>query len=455
MSERTEKRVEKFISDPKKSLLKLALPIVVGMLVQTLYNIVDTAFVGRLGGESIAALTYSFPFFMLMIGLVMGLATGTSSRISRFLGEKEHAKAENTAMHGILFAVILAGILFVPIFFNLRTIFGLFGATGAVTELAISYMRIIMFGTFAMFPAFVINNTFSAQGDTTTPMKIQSISLILNIILDPIFIYALGMGVSGAALATAISFTVSLITGFVFLQTHSHLVLHPRHFRWNPAIAQDVLSVGFPTSLRMVIISLYMVFINRFASSFGTEHVAAIGISLRLESLVTMPGVAISIALMTLVGMFYGAKRYELVKDISLFALKVAVLFNIVMGVLFVLFSRSFIAIFTPDQLVRDIGALFLRIDVITFPFIAINIITSRIMQGVGKGIPGFIVNIIRVLVVAVPLAYVLVYQLGYGFSSIPWSLVVGGFIATCVSVFYLFREFKILDRMAEKEKVN
>jgi len=447
MSERTQKRVEKFIADPKKSLLKLSLPIVVGMLVQTLYNIVDTAFVGRLGGESIAALTYSFPFFMLMIGLVMGLATGTSSRISRFLGEKEHVKAENTAMHGILFSWILAAILFVPIFFNLRTIFGLFGASGVVTELAISYMRIIMFGTFAMFPAFVINNTFSAQGDTITPMKIQSISLILNIILDPIFIYYLGMGVSGAALATAISFTVSLIIGFIFLQTHSQLVLHPKHFRWNSAIVRDVLSVGLPTSLRMVIISLYMTFINRFASSFGTDHVAAIGISLRLESLVTMPGVAISIALMTLVGMFYGAKRYDLVEGISKFALKIAILFNIVVGILFFLIPEFLLSIFTTETTIREIGALFLRIDVLTFPFLAVNIITSRTLQGVGKGLPSFIVNIVRVLVVAVPLAYILIYEFGYGFASIPWSLVAGGFAATCVASFFLFKEFRLLEK--------
>ena len=204
-------KVDEFISNPRKALYKLAWPMLIAMLVQTLYNVVDTAFVGRLGADSIAALTFSFPLFFILIGINSGIAVGMSSRISRFMGEKNKEGAKNTAMHGILLGIFFFIISVVLGLIFIRPMFNLFGATPAVIELAVDYFSIVLMGSIFMFSAYIINNIFVSQGDTKTPMKIQIFTLLLNIVLDPIFIYVLGLGVKGAAIATVISFTIGLI----------------------------------------------------------------------------------------------------------------------------------------------------------------------------------------------------------------------------------------------------
>ena len=204
-------KIDEFIKAPKKALFTLALPIIIAMLVQIMYNIVDTAFVGRLGAEAIAALTFSFPIFFVLIALNSGIGVGISSYISRLLGAKNKKEAENAASHGLLISLLFAFIIFFIGIATLKPLFVIFGAADSVLELSIDYMSIILLGVFFMFPAYVINSIFSSQGDTKTPMKIQISALFLNIILDPIFIYVLGLGVRGAAIATVISFMFSFI----------------------------------------------------------------------------------------------------------------------------------------------------------------------------------------------------------------------------------------------------
>ena len=169
------KRINKFIKNPKKALFTLAAPTIIAMLVQTMYNIVDTAFVGRLGADSIAALTFSFPLFFILIALNSGVAVGMGSRISRFLGAKQHKAAENAAIHGLFISICLAALIFIIGTMSLKPLFNIFGATETVAGLAISYMSIILIGVFFMLPSFAMHNIFTAQGDTKTPMKIQQL----------------------------------------------------------------------------------------------------------------------------------------------------------------------------------------------------------------------------------------------------------------------------------------
>ncbi len=224
-------RVDEFAKDPKKALFILSGPIVVGMLVQVLYNIIDTAFVGRLGAEAIAALTFSFPVFFVLISLTAGLGAGMSSRIGRQLGMKNKRGAENAAMHGLLLTLIVTVVVFTLGFIFLRPLFVLFGAGSGVIELCIQYTSVILGGFIFMFLAFVIGQIFGAQGDTKTSMMIQVCGIVLNIILDPIFIYVLGYGVQGAAIATVISFTFAFFVALVLLKRRSYLELKWRSFQ--------------------------------------------------------------------------------------------------------------------------------------------------------------------------------------------------------------------------------
>lgn len=430
-------KVDGFIKNPRKALFKLAGPMVIAMIVQALYNVVDTAFVGRLGAESIAALTFSFPIFFILMAVNAGIGTGVNSRISRFLGAKNKTAAENTAIHGLAISLVFAVVFFLIGRSYLEQIFSLFGAEPSVAVLAVQYMSVVLLGMILMFPGHVIMNIFLAQGDTKTPTKIQVAALILNMILDPIFIYKLGYGVKGAGIATSISFAFAFILSALYLKKRSYVELKRDSFSFSKWIIMQIFKVGMPASLTMLLMSFYIGFINRFMAYFGTEYVAAFGLSARLESIAILPVIAVSMAMLTLVGMFYGAKRYDLIKDISLYGIKISVIFMIFMGALLFTFPSLFLRIFTDNQNLLQISSSYLRIIVFTMPLMAIGNPVSRILQGMGFGFPGFIISLTRIVIVSVPLAYLFVFRLGYGYLSIAAAMVIGG-VASAIIAFIL-----------------
>jgi putative MATE family efflux protein len=435
-------RVDEFVQHPKKALFTLSWPIMVGMFIQALYNVVDTAWVGRLGADAIAALTFTFPIFFILIGLNSGIGIGMGSLISRHLGAKRKEEAENTAVHGLLISVAVAIAVIIVGHLVMEPLFIMFGADKEVLPLAVSFMSIILFGTIFMFPSFVMNYIFTSAGDTKTPVKVQIIGLGITMVLDPIFIYTLHLGVRGAAIANVIGIVVSFIVMLFYLK-HSYLHLRWLKFRWQSIY--EIFHGGVPASLTMLLISVYIIFINRFMAHFGTDYVAAFGIASRLESLATLPIMAFSIAMMTLVGMFYGAKRYQELKEIVWFGIKVSIAITSAFGLLFFLFASIFMRIFTPDPTLIHLSSQLLRLDVFTFPLIAVTMCISRIMQGLGKGMPGLIINGIRVLFVAVPLAALFVYVLDLGFLWVPVAMILGGVVSSIVGLIWLRIMFSTL----------
>jgi putative MATE family efflux protein len=431
-------RVDEFIGNPRRALFVLAGPIIIAMFVQTMYNIVDTAFVGRLGAESIAALTFAFPLFFILIGLNSGIGVGINSIVSRKLGAKDRAGAENSAVHGLIMTAIFGAALLAVGFPAQKQLFLLLGARGHVLDLAVSYMSVIWLGVFFMFPAYAINSIFSAQGDTRTPMIVQGTALVLNAILDPIFIYPLGFGVQGAAIATVIALAFSLFMYIYFIGKRSYLKIELRSFRFSFPLCRDICRVGAPASLMMLVMSIYVMFLNRFMAHFGTNHVAAFGLATRLESLPGMLIVGLSVSLLTLVGMFYGAKRFALLKSVCWYAIGISVVFTSLIGLVYFVAPMLFLRIFTGERLILMIGTAYLRVDVLTFPLMAVSMIVSRILQGMGLGLPGLVINLIRIFIVAVPLAYIFVFILGYGYLSIAWAMVCGGVASNIAALLWL-----------------
>jgi putative MATE family efflux protein len=438
-------RLKEFIRDPRKALFTLAWPVMFGMLVQALYNIVDTAYVGRLGHESIAALTFAFPIFFILIALNSGISVGVNSRIARFMGEKKKRAAENAATHGILISIILAFAVFILGFIFLEDLFSIFGAEESVLMISVRYMSIVLGGVFFMFPSFVIASIFAGEGDTRTPMIIQVVGLVLNIILDPIFIYTLGLGVEGAAIATVISMLAVFLVSLYYLETHSVLQVSFKVFRFSRSIVLDVLRVGTPAAAMMLFMSFYVIFLNRVMAHFGTMHVAAFGIAMRLDGLAFMPIAGFSMAALTLVGMFYGAKRYDLVEDIVWFTVKVSAGFTFLMCSFLFIWPSLFLRIFTSDPALIAIGAPYIRIVVFVVPFAAMGMVISRSMQGMGVGLPGFVINLMRTFLVSVPLAYVLVYVFGSGYLAVPLSMFIGALVGALVAAVWIIVKLRKL----------
>ncbi|MGB9005114.1 MAG: MATE family efflux transporter [Candidatus Aminicenantales bacterium] len=438
----TENKIDQFLAQPRRALLTLALPIFIATFVQTMYNVVDTAYVGRLGADSIAALTFCFPVFFFLIGLNSGIAIGMNSSVSRYLGAKDKEAAERSAAHGLVLSFAFGAIVIVLGLFFLKPLFSLFGADPAVLPLAIGYMRIILLGVLFMFPSFIMSSIFSAQGDTRTPMKVQVAGLVLNAILDPIFIYLLRLGVQGAAEASVLGFLFALVLFLFFLRRKSYLRISFHGFRFSFRLVWEICQVGVPASLMMLLLSIYVVFINRFMAHFGTKTVAAFGLVSRLESFATMPIVALSVSLVTLVGMFYGARRSNEVKDIAWHGIRAGVVLTAGVGVVFFVTAKLWLMIFTGDAALLGLGIAYLRVDVLTFPLMSTSMIISRIMQGLGMGAPGFFINFIRIMLVAVPLAYFFVFVIGWGFLSVAWAMVLGGLASNVTALLWLKFKF-------------
>lgn len=439
-------RLEEFAQNPRKAMISLSLPVAVAMFVQTMYNVVDTAFVGRLGAEAIAALSFSFPVFFILVALTQGIGTGLNSTISRFYGAGRRVDAENAAVNGLVLSVVFAVITFLAGLVTLGPLFSLFGASKQVQQLSHQYMSIIYMGTIVMFPAFALNSIFSAQGDTRTPMKVQITGLILNAILDPIFIYPLKFGVAGAAIATDISLLVTLILYVIYVRKKSDLKLTLRAFKFSWALNRDILRVGAPATLMMFLLSVYVMFLNGFMVHFGTAYVAAFGLATRLESFVSLPIAALSLALLTLVGMFTGGRRFDLLKKLSRDGLTMSVILTSAIGLVFFLVPKLFLKIFTPDEEILRIGSAYLRVDVFTFPLMSTTMLIARIMQGMGFGAPGLVINLIRVFFVAVPLAYVFVFLLGFGYLSVAAAMILGGLASNLTGFLWLRKKLNTLD---------
>lgn len=433
-----ENRVDEFIANPKRALFILAGPAILGMAVETAYSVIDTAFVGRLGTDSIAALSFASPLFFILIAMNAGINTGMSSMVARYLGAKNKEGSENSALHTMAISVLTAFLIFLLSFVAIRPMLILFGASGNVLELAIGYLRVIFFGTLFMFPAFTIGSIFSAEGNTYLAMKIQIFSLVVNMILDPLFIYGFHLGVAGAAWATLIATLSALIPSIYYLKKKSYIKLDLKYFKFSWGIIKENLFIGIPTVFMIITISIYVVFLNRFMVHFGTEYVAAFGLVSRLEGVAILLPFGFSTALLTLSGMFYGAKRYDLLKKITWYTINISMIFSILIGVVFYVWPETFLRIFTADENLLMIGRKYLRLDVLTFPLMAIVMTATQELQGLGTGIPGFVANFVKIFVIAVPLSYVFVYFLGYGYLSIAYAMILGGIAASVISMVWL-----------------
>jgi putative MATE family efflux protein len=434
-------KLNEYLKNPHRSLIALSFPAIVASLVETLYNVVDAVYVGRLGADALAAITFAWPFFFVLVALSLGINSGMSSLISRFIGEKKKALAESAAMHGLLIALVASIISAgagIPL---LRPMLALSGAHGGILDMAVSYMFYILLGIIFMFESYAVNSIFSAQGDTKTAMKIDIYSLVLNITLTPIFVFALKLGIKGAAIATSLSVLFAFIQSLYFLRRKSYLKLSFRSFQYSPDIVKKIIAVGFPSTLMILVISFYVLFLNRAMASFGVAYIAAFGIVSRLESFAVLPVYGLSVGALTLAGMFYGAKKFGELRSVSWYAILVSVVSTCATGAVFLAIPSLFLMIFTNDRQVIQAGIPYMRLDVITFPLMAITMISSRVLQGMGLGLPGFVVNVVRVLVIAVPLAYLLVFVLGYGYLSIAAAMILGAIAASVMGLVWMNRK--------------
>ena len=415
MESNSGSRLSSFLDNPKKALWTLAIPIMFGMGIHTLYNIVDMLFIGRLGGDAIAGVAFNMPIFFLMLGLTMGLGSGVTASIARFIGQKNKSGADNSAEHAIAMAACISGIFTLLGLYYGKDILAILGAEGDILILGWDYLSMIVLGLpFMVFSGF-FRSILAGEGDMKFPMMVAGLGTILNIILDPIFIFnledygniGLGMGVKGAALATVVSqLSVFLIFIYMlFIKEHAYITFNLKAFSPSSFILWDIVKVGLPASLSMIIMAIGQGVFNKILIQYSSQTVAAYQVAGRLDMLIFLPIFAIAGGMTTLVGMFYGAKEIRALNQIIRYGILSAFFITLVSSAFVYLFADIFSSWFTKDQEIIDVSVGFLRLLSLIYPLVAIAITSGRVMQGLGKGLPVLIITVIRVLGISAPLA--------------------------------------------------
>jgi putative MATE family efflux protein len=445
-----DSRVQEFLADPRKALWKLSMPILGGMVIHTLYSVVDMMFVGWVGPDSVTALAFNMPLVFFSMGVTMGLSTGATAVVAQAIGGRNKARADNTAEHAVVLGLSVGipmavfGLLFGP------QMLQILGAGGEVKRLAWSYFQVICWGMlFSVMSAF-FRGILAGEGDTMRPMIVMSGGMVLNMILDPIFIFGLDLGVRGAAFATITSqMAVFLVLAYlIFIRRVTFVRFRLRHFKLQLGILGAIFKIGLPASLSFVFMSMGQGVYNRILSDFSPYAVAAYQIASRVEMIYFMPILAIATGVVTLTGMFFGAEEYNRLREIIRYAIGRSMLIGFAGIAIIIPAAPVVLQIFKPSAEILDYGVTYLRIIAIIFPFAPIGIISGRSMQGLGKGLPFMVLSFIRVIAVGTPLAIIFTYVLD---KSIEWvwvAMISGGLVSMVVGLIWLGVSLRRAERL-------
>tara|TARA_X000001036_G_scaffold9399_1_gene8350 strand:- start:1530 stop:2927 length:1398 start_codon:yes stop_codon:yes gene_type:complete len=417
VNNKNESRLKEFLEKPEKALWSIALPVMAGMAIQTMYSIVDMLFIGQLGGESITAVAFNMPLYFFVMGITFGIGTGLTSSISRAIGSENKERANSAAEHGIILGLILGLTLTIAGLILGKDVLSMLGAPKEMLDESWGYLRVTCYGmTFVVF-AIVFRSILAGEGDMKFPVMVAVIGTVLNIILDPIFIFnleryggfGLGMGVEGAAAASVVSQMIvfSIFIYMLFWKDHAYITFNLREFQFSPELMKEILWVGIPSSVSMLIMSFGQgVFNYILIIGYGAEAVAAYTISGRLDMLMFLPIMGIATGLVTTVGMFTGAKRMDKVRHIIIYGITRAFGIVAIASLSVFLLAPKIMGLFTDDPMIEEIGIGALRTLCFAYPFVGIAMPCGRIMQGLGQGFPVLVITALRVLLISAPLAY-------------------------------------------------
>lgn len=410
-----------------KNIIALGLPLMIGALLQTTQSLIDMFWVGRLGPHSITAVAMSGTILMFVFTISLGLGIGTLSLVAKNIGSQNRNEAGLIASHSILLGILLGLITAViGFYFSERFLFWL-GADSFVIKVGVNYLRILLMGSVTMIVLFVGNYTLKAAGDVINPMIFLVLANICNIILDPIFIFGLGvpkMGVSGAALATVLAQAIAMIMVLKLLNKKESKVniIYPRpKIRFD--IIKDILKIGIPSSLQMFFRAvMYMVVISLVAA-FGMKAVAAFGIVMRLQMIMLMPAIALGGAAATFMGQNLGACKPERARKSVWTATWFDFGIMVLVGILFFTLARPIISVFNKDPLLLDMGSDFLKISSFFYIFIAFGIVLNRGLSGAGDTFVPMIITLLALWGYLVPIAYYLSKYTPLGVRGIWWAV--------------------------------
>ncbi len=437
------KNVELMRGEPEIAVRKLAIPIMISMLLTASYNIVDGIWIAGLGQAAIAGIGFVTPIFMILNGFSVGLGNGATSSISRSVGAKNHERASKAASHSLLIFLIASIVLTLILIIIQEPLLKAYGASGQSLVEGIKYGTPLFLGLFAFMFANGGSGILRGEGDMKRAMYAIIVSVILNFILDPVFIYVLSLGSAGASLATIISSLGSaiVIMYWILIKKDTYVDVNLKGFKFDSEIAGDILKVGIPSSLDMFMMSLAMSFYLIFISMVGGEYgIAAFTSGQRLYLFGIMPLTAIGSAVAAVTGSAYGAKNWDYLKRTHTYGTKFATMISAVILALLVIFAPqlSLIFAYTPEtaSLIPEITS-FLRIACFGLLLVGIGMPSSFFYQGIGRGTTSLFWTIIRELIFTVFFTYLFGIVFNWGLTGIWVGLAVGRIIASILNFAY------------------
>ena len=440
------KNIEMITGDPKKAIIKLALPMMLSMLLIMLYNLADSIWVAGLGADALAAIGFITPLFMVLIGLGNGIGAGANSLIARNIGAKNYEQANNSALHGIILSIVVSVIFTIIIEAFMVPILQFMGA-GETIGYAMDYSYIIFGFLFIFVYSGVASAIFRSEGDMRRATIAIAVTAIMNIVLDPIFIYTLNLGIAGAAWATVISATLSclVMSYWIWGKKDLYLDLSPKNFSYSSRIMIDTLQVAIPSTLENIVFSALAIIINSMlVLAAGTTAVAVYTASMRIVQLCMIPLIGLGTAVLTVAGVAYGAHNYKNLQTAHSYSIKVGFAISIALGAMYI-FAPQIATIFAytsaSSALAPQIAS---ALSVLTLFVLAIphGMMSSMMFQGVGKGTYSLIITLARSLILESVFAYLFCFIFGWGVQGIYAGVVFGCFVGGTLG--YIWAKFFI-----------
>ena len=437
------KNVELMRGEPEIAVRKLAIPIMISMLLTASYNIVDGIWVAGLGQAAIAGIGFVTPIFMILNGFSVGLGNGATSSISRAVGARNHEGASKSATHSLLIFLAASIILTLIFLLTLKPLLISYGASGQSLAEGMKYGTPLFLGLFAFMFANGGSGILRGEGDMKRAMYAIIVSVILNFILDPLFIYVLNLGSAGASLATITSSigSATVIMYWILVKKDTYVDVNFKGFKFESEIAKDILKVGIPASLDMLVMSTAMSFYLMFISSVGGEYgIASFTSGQRLYLFGIMPLTAIGSAVAAVTGSSFGARNWDYLSRTHIYGTKFATKLALLIMFILVIFAPQLAMIFayTPETapLIPEITN-FLRIASFGLLLVGIGMPSSFFYQGIGRGTTSLCWTVIRELVLTVSFTYLFGMVFNWGLTGIWTGLAVGRIIASILNFTY------------------
>ena len=441
MSTATSSQENKMGTQPiLRLIISMSVPAMFSMLVQALYNIIDSVFVAKLGQDALTAVSLAFPVQMLVISVAVGTGIGVNSLVSRRLGEKRQEEANSAATHGLVrgffswVAFALLGIFFTRFFFECFT------DNEAIVQMGCDYIYVVTICSFGSFLQIMAEKVLQATGNMFYPMVFQLIGAITNIILDPIMIFGLlgfpKLGVLGAAIATVTGQIVAMLYSFYIIFRKSHGVhITFKHFRLRGEIVKDIYAVGVPSIIMQSIGSVLTTCLNMILISFSDAAVSVLGVYYKIQSFVFMPVFGLTHGVMPIMGYNYGARNKKRLMEALKWGIIISVGIMFLGTLIFLLFPAQLLGIFSATQEMLDIGVHAFRAICLCFLSAGVCILFSTLFQAMGQGGKSLAISVLRQLVLLLPAAYLLSkVGLFYVWYAFPLAEYVS--LAACILLF-------------------